>query len=72
MLGRADRLIPVIVDGEPGNPNRECFPSTLKFKLSADGSLTETEEEPIAADARPHGDGKEIAKQKVVAGLLGV
>src|SRR6185295_1388588 len=37
-----------------------------------DGALTDEREEPIAADARPQGDGKEIAKQKLVAGLLGV
>src|SRR5262249_13761633 len=30
------------------------------------------QEEPIAADARDQGDGKEIARQKVVAGLLGL
>ena len=29
-------------------------------------------EEPIAADARPEHDGKELAKLKVVAGLLGL
>ncbi len=34
--------------------------------------LTDVREDPIAADARPHGDGRELAKQKVVAGLLGV
>ena len=25
-MGRAERVIPVIVDGEPGDPARECFP----------------------------------------------
>jgi hypothetical protein len=71
-FGRADRVIPVIVDGEPGNPDWECFPPALRFKLGLDGNVTEEREEPIAADARPEGDGKEIAKQKVVAGLLGL
>jgi tetratricopeptide (TPR) repeat protein len=71
-LGRADRVIPLIVDGEPGDPERECFPPALRFKLGPDGALTEEREEPIAADARPQGDGKEIAKQKLVAGLLGL
>jgi hypothetical protein len=71
-LGRAARVIPVIVGGEPGDPQRECFPPALRFKLGADGALTDEREEPIAADARPEGDGKEIAKQKVVAGLLGL
>ena len=62
----------MIVDGEPGDPQRECFPPAIRFKLGADGALTGEREEPIAADARPEGDGKEIAKQKVVAGLLGL
>jgi hypothetical protein len=71
-LGRAARVIPVIVDGVPGDPQRECFPPALRFKVGTDGALTSEREEPIAADARTEGDGKEIAKQKVVAGLLGV
>jgi hypothetical protein len=71
-LGRAAQVIPVIVDGEPGDPLRECFPPAMRFKLGPDGALTGEREEPIAADARPQGDGKEIAKQKVVAGLLGL
>src|SRR5689334_19055780 len=76
-MGRAERVIPVIVAGEPFGPARgddtpECFPPALRFKVRADGVLTDELEEPIAADARDSGDGKEIAKQKVVAGLLGV
>jgi hypothetical protein len=71
-LGRADRVIAIIVDGEPGDLRRECFPPAARFKLDPDGNLTGGREEPIAADARPQGDGKEIAKQKIIAGLLGV
>lgn len=71
-LGRSDRVIPVIVEGEPGDPKAECFPPALQFKLGPDGKLTDQREEPIAADAREHGDGKEVARQKVVAGLLGI
>jgi hypothetical protein len=71
-LGRAARVINVIVGGEPGDPERECFPPAVRFKVGADGAITEEREQPIAADARPQGDGKEIAKQKIVAGLLGV
>ena len=62
----------MIVEGEPGDAERECFPPALRFKLGLDGALTDEREEPIAADARPQGDGKEIAKQKLVAGLLGL
>ena len=71
-MGRADYVIPLIVDGEPGDPERECFPPALRFKVGADGALTDEREEPIAADARPQGDGKEGAKLKVVAGMLGL
>lgn len=71
-LGRGARVIPLIVDGEPGDPERQCFPAAVRFKVDADGALTNEREEPIAADARPQGDGKEIAKQKLVAGLLGL
>jgi len=72
MLGRGERVIPMIVAGEPDDPVRECFPPALRCKLGADGRITDEREEPIAADARAQGDGKEIAKQKVVAGLLGL
>ena len=71
-FGRGDYIIPIIVDGEPGDPERECFPPALCFKAGPDGALTDEREEPIAADARPQGDGKDGAKLKLVAGLLGV
>lgn len=71
-MGRAARVIAIIVDGEPGDPKHECFPPALRFKVGADGALTADREEPLAADARPQGDGREIAKQKIVAGLLGI
>lgn len=70
--GRASRVIAIIVEGEPGDPDRECFPPALRFEIGPDGALTDQREEPIAADARPQGDGREMACAKVVAGLLGV
>ena len=72
LLGRGDRIIPLIVEGEPGDPERECFPAALRFKLGRDGAPTEEREEPIAADARPQGDGKDLAKHKLAAALLGL
>ena len=66
-LGRADRVIPVIVGGEPATRNAECFPEALRFKVGNDGHLTPEREEPIAADARDEGDGKDLAKLKIVA-----
>ena len=71
-LGRTSQVIPVIVDGKPGDPERECFPPALRFQVGLDGALTDEREEPIAADAQPQGDGKDVAKLKVVAGLLGL
>lgn len=71
-MGRADRILCLIVDGEPnagdkpaGGPE-ECFPEAIRFTL--DGTRTE----PIAADARPGKDGRRDAKLKLIAGILGV
>ena len=77
-LGREDRIFCLIVDGEPNasddpaHPDQECFPSALRFRLGPDGELSETRTEPIAADARPGKDGKNNAKLKLIAGMLGV
>jgi tetratricopeptide (TPR) repeat protein len=72
VMAGAERVIAIIIDGEPGDPARECFPPALRFKVGPDGALTDEPEEPIAADARPQGDGRHVALQKVIAGLLGV
>lgn len=73
-LGRADRIFAIICEGEPhaADPALECFPEPLKFQLGSDGSLSNVPAEPIAADAREQGDGKENAKLKLIAGVLGV
>ncbi len=71
-MGRADRIIPVIIAGEPGNPSTECFPSALTRSVGADGELLDEPVEPLAADAREQGDGRRRALAKVVAGLLGI
>ena len=34
-------VIPLIVAGKPGDSELECFPPALKFKLDADGQVTE-------------------------------
>lgn len=60
-LGRDHQILAIIVDGEPNaGDERECFPPALRSC------------EPIAADARPDGDGKINAKLKLLAGMLGV
>ncbi|KGQ18349.1 hypothetical protein LF41_1348 [Lysobacter dokdonensis DS-58] len=57
---RAERIFCFIVEGDPSVDN--CFPpATIE-----DGRI------PLAADARPEGDGKDRAFLKLVAGLLGV
>lgn len=73
-LGREDRIVALIVDGEPnsGDPATECFPEALKYRLGPDGALTGERTEPVAADARETGDGKDNAKLKLIAGLIGV
>src|SRR3990172_3271451 len=65
-------VIPLIVGGKPGDPELECFPPSLKFRVEADGKITDEPVEVLAADAREEGDGKSLALAKVVAGLLGV
>lgn len=70
--GGGSRVIPIIVGGEPGAVGNDCFPPALRLKVAPDGLLTDEPEEPLAADARSQGDGKEMAKHKVIAGLLGV
>jgi tetratricopeptide (TPR) repeat protein len=65
-------LIPVIVDGEPGNPEKECFPPALRFAVTPDGVVTDTPADVLAADLREKGDGFELALAKVVARLLGL
>ena len=71
-LGRSNRIYPIIVAGEPGDPERECFPNSLRRKVGTDGVVTDEAEEPIAADMREQGDGEELAKLKLIAGLLGI
>jgi hypothetical protein len=71
-IAGSDRVLAIIVDGEPGDPSRECFPQALRFAVGPQGQITDQREEPIAADARPHGDGPDLARLKIIAGLLGV
>ncbi|HEY7807698.1 MAG TPA: toll/interleukin-1 receptor domain-containing protein [Croceibacterium sp.] len=61
--GRRDRILCVIVAGEPGSADleSECLPPALR-----------TGSEPLAADARKDGDGKALARLKLLAGILDV
>jgi WD40 repeat protein len=76
-LGRGDRIIPLLVEGEP----EDSFPPELlqiqKTRTSADGALEEYTEqiEPLAADVRSRVDEKPKATQhralvRIAAALL--
>ena len=71
-LGRGDQVFCLIVDGEPGDPARECFPEAIRYKHGSAAEPDAVLAEPIAADARPGKDGKPDAKLKLIAGVLGV
>ena len=66
-LGREDRVLALLVDGEPNadDPARECFPAPLR---GFEGEIRE----PLAADVRDHGDGRDNARLKLIASMLGV
>ena len=65
-------VIPLIIAGQPGASAGGCFPPALRFKVLPDGTVTAESDEVLAADARDEADGKELAKLKVVAGLLDI
>lgn len=70
-LGRESRVLALIADGEPGSGDGECFPLALRRRVGADGELlTDSRVEPIAADARPQGDGRQDALVRLLAGML--
>ena len=77
-LDRADRILCLIVDGEPdasaiaGREAEECFAPALRFRFGADALPTQERAAPIAADARPGKDGKINAKLKLIAGMLDI
>ena len=73
-LGRSGRIFSIIVDGDPNaeDPEANCFPSSLRARYDANGDPLPGDEEPIAADARKQGDGRSLARLKVVAGMIGV
>ena len=77
-LGKAHRVLAVIVDGEPwasdgaDRADEECFPEALRHAVDDAGQLTSQRTELIAADLRPGKDGRHAALLKLVAGILGV
>ncbi|WP_144097127.1 toll/interleukin-1 receptor domain-containing protein [Croceicoccus sediminis] len=71
-------VLAAILSGEPhasdipGREDEECLPRALRFATGPDGELTDTRVEPLAADFREGGDGKRLARLKLVAGIIGV
>src|SRR5258706_9171893 len=74
-LGRRDRIHALIVEGDP-NETADCggcFPPALRSALGAGGEIVDDpSHEVVAADLRLEGDGKDDAKLKLIAGLLGI
>jgi len=65
------RIFALIVDGDPAD-EISCFPPALLEKIGPDGKILAEKAEHLAADVRPAKDGKQLAKLKLAAGLLGV
>lgn len=71
-------VLAAIVAGEPfasemkGRQAEECFPPALRQKFDSRGRPTGKRAEPIAADLRANGDGRQLGLLKIVAGMLGV
>jgi MTH538 TIR-like domain (DUF1863) len=77
LMGKADRIFPVIVDGEPYASQQaaarapECFPPALR-QAKPKGSKVVQRGEPLAVDLRPADCDKEQVKLRLVAAILGV
>jgi tetratricopeptide (TPR) repeat protein len=71
-------VLGAIVEGEPfaselkGHEDEECFPPALRQKYDSRGRPTGKRAEPIAADLRETGDGRQLGLLKIVAGMLGI
>ncbi|MCB9828390.1 MAG: toll/interleukin-1 receptor domain-containing protein [Planctomycetes bacterium] len=77
-LGRQDRVLAVILDGEPnasdvvGREHLECFAPALRHEVDAEGRIVAARAEPIAGDLRRGGDGFRRTVLKAVAGSVGL
>ena len=75
LMGRGDRLIPVIIAGKPWDVSDECFPATLRYKQNDEGVLSIEPEDPVAPlviDASGDDDQRRSAIRKLAAALLGI
>ncbi|MBA4148460.1 MAG: TIR domain-containing protein [Verrucomicrobia bacterium] len=77
-LGREDRVLCLVVEGEPHATTRpeirgpECLPESVRFWVDSERNITQVPTEPIAADIRKGKDGKKNAVLKLLSGILGV
>ena len=75
-LGKSKNILAVIIDGEPFGSETgkgpECFPENLRYRLTADGTVSAEQAEPCAADMRHGKDGRKLGFLKLAAGMLGV
>lgn len=65
-------VIPLIIDGKPGDEDGECFPPLLKFELDADGCITKGPLNVKATDAREWAGGHARAASRIASDLLGL
>ena len=78
VLGRENRVLCLIVDGEPNATDKpesgllECFPPAVRFHVDTNSQITDQPAEPIAADVRKGKDGKTNALFKLLSGILSV
>jgi WD40 repeat protein len=76
--GRDSDIYCLLVDGEPNATDKpecglpESLPAAVRFRVGRDGELTDERAEPLAADVRKGRDGREHAKLKIIAGVLGI
>jgi hypothetical protein len=65
-------VIPLIIDGEPGDFDRECFPSALRAEAARYTGLMDATVATVGVDMRKGGDKFEQAISKVAAQLFGL
>src|SRR6516225_8926443 len=61
-------VIPVMIDGEPP----DNVPPALRFKLDADGNVSDRPVTLLGPDLRQAADGKNLGLAKIIAGLTGL
>jgi hypothetical protein len=65
-------VIPLIIDGEPGDFNRECFPPALQAETARYAGLMDATVAMVGVDMRKGGEQFQLALVKIAAHLLGL